>query len=220
MRLHSEARSILGKVISYKVTSGTIDPADLQIIGLTLSGTKPAPNTDEERGIYWLSNMGELEGGSVDDSCFGTLPNVRVAARVKLSAGYLTTSRMVEVPTGDDIEWNFRKSSNGSPVLVRAMAGEFSLTAIVNSSEIHVDILDQPTGVVTRETLQPIGGEVVLPIENSCQCKDEGGPLEDFAYFYRLSKARGNIHLPYRVDGGDFSDTLCPPARFPAHVSA
>lgn len=224
MRLHSEAISLLGKVVSYSVTdSATIEPNTLQLIDAAFQPplpTKPVPGTEQERGVFWIANMAEIDGGNVDDSCFGMLPNPRVAARIKLSAGYLSTSRMVEVPSGDDIEWNFQKSFTSNPTLVRAMAAEFSLSALVNGDEININIFDPSTGISIRETLRPVGGEVVVPIENSCFCVDSGGPLEDFALFYRLSKSRGAIHLPYRTRGGDLSDTLCPPARFSPHPSA
>jgi hypothetical protein len=224
MRLRSEAISLLGKVLSYSVTSpATIEPNTLQLIDDTFPAplpTKPTPGTEQERGVFWIANMAEIDGGSVDDSCFGPLPNSRVTARVKLSAGTLTASRMIEVPAGADIEWNFKKSSTGDPTFVRAMAAEFSLTALVNGTEIQLHIFDPSTGVTIHETLRPVGGEVVIPIENSCFCVDKGGPLEDFAFFYRLSNSRGAIQLPYRAQGGDLSDTLCPPARFAPHSLA
>ncbi|MFY9819960.1 MAG: hypothetical protein WAM82_01160 [Thermoanaerobaculia bacterium] len=225
MRLQSTTPSLLGKVLSYSVVApATIEPNTLQLIDATFPPPlpeQPAAGTAQERGVFWIANLAEIDGGNVDDSCFGMLPNPRVAARVKLSAGFLTTSRMVEKPAGDDIVWNFKKSSSSAtPTLIRAMAAEFSLTALVNGDAININIFEPATGMTSSQTLQPVGGEVVVEIENSCFRPDDGGALEDFVFFYRLSRVRTTIQLPYRTEGGDLSDTLCPPARFPAHPMA
>lgn len=216
--------SLFGKEISYSVTGpATIEPNTLQLNDQTVTPPLPTkPTPEQARDVFWIANMAELEGGIADDSCFGVLPNSRVSARVRLSAGFLSASRIIEVPGGDVIAWNFKKSSSidSVPTLVRAMAAEFSLTALVNGTEITLDILDHSTATTTTETLKPVGGEVVVLIENSCFCSDERGPLEDFAFFYRLAKTRGALHLPDRTNGGDLSDTLCPPARFAPHASA
>jgi len=223
--LQGQPISLRGKILSYSVANAaTIEPSVLQPVEIQLPTpppTKPTPGTDQQRGIYWISNMGELEGGSVDDTCFGTLPNKKVVARVKLSAGFLSTSRIVKSLSGDDLEWNFKKSRNSNKApIVRAMAAEFSLIALVNGTEIQLNLFDPTTGLSSTYALSPVGGEVMVQVENSCFCDDPEGPLEDFALFYRLSQARGAIHLPYRAAGGDLSDTLCPPARFPPHLSA
>lgn len=224
--LQGEPINFLGKVLSYSVTgSATIEPNTLQPVDILLPTpppTKPVPGTDQHRGIYWIANMADLEGGSVHEDCFKIPPNTdtRVAARVKLSAGFLSTSRMVKSLFGDDLEWNFKKSRNGPVKFVRAIAAEFSVTALVNGDEIRLNFFDPTTGQTSFRTLRPVGGEVAVQVENSCFCEDQGGALEDFALFYRLSQARGAIHLPYRPEGGDLSDTLCPPARFEPHPSA
>jgi hypothetical protein len=230
MRLQSGTPSLAGKVLSYSVVApATIEPNTLQLVDATFPPplpTQPAAGTEQERGVFWIANMAEIEGGNVNDSCFGTLlNNTLVTARVKLSAGSLTTSRMAEEPNGKDIIWNFKKSSSSvTPTLIRAMAAEFSLAALVNGDAININILDPVTGATSSQTLQPVGGEVVVQIENSCFRSNDpnqlGRPLNDFAFFYRLAGPHGALHLPYPTEGGDLSDTLCPPARFPAHPLA
>ena len=216
--------SLKGKVLSYSVINGVMAPDTLQPVEIPLPvppPTKPSPNTDQARGIYWIANMADVEGGNAHDDCFsGTLPNAKVAARVKLSSGYLSASRMVKSLSGDDLEWNFRKSHEGTVSFVRAMAAEFSVSGIVTGDLVRLAIFDGATGQTAYYDLAPVGGEVSVGVDNSCFCEDKEGPLEDFALFYRLARDRGAIHLPYRFPGGDLSDTLCPPARLAPHPNA
>src|SRR4029078_9357752 len=113
--------------------------------------------------------------------------------------------------TGKDLVWDFKKSfTDERPSLVRAMAAEFSLTALVTSDVSVLRLKDLSSGQVQLVPLNPVAGEVVVGVNNLCgDCEDKGGPLEDFAWFYRLVKSPGTISLPYRQAGGGLTDTYC-----------
>lgn len=214
------ARPLRGKQVSVVAAGAT--PSELQLVwaGIPSGQTVPTINTDEDRDAHWIADMGALGAGGVANDCFGALPNARVAARVKLSFGTLATSRIIEDVNGNDQEWAFRRSFTATPTLIRAMASEFSLTALVPGTSATVRLVDTSTGGVDEFQLEPIGSEVVIDITNLCTCDDGTGPIEDFSWFYRLAANPAAIVLPYPNGGGGISDTYCPPARYPAHPQA
>lgn len=232
--IRGERIPLRGKELSFSVApTATIEPSYLQYVNVPLpTQMKPTPRTDEARHVHWIANMEEFGGGKVADECFDPLfgplqedkkENKKVAARVRLNAGVLSTSRIIKSTKDplDDVVWDYQVAYRGKVITQRAMAGEFSLTALVmNDDQIRLDIFDFETSSTDTKWLTQLGGEVVVPVENSCYVGDDRSPLEDFAWFYRLCEDRGALHLPYIPGGGDYTDTMCPPAKFPAHPLA
>lgn len=216
-------------------TPGSTTPAELVPVDLQIPNPKPPaprPNTDDDRDHYWIMDMAALAAGPVANECFDPQPlleNIRVTSRVKLNAGFLSTSHMVEAENdGSDLLWAFRKSDTATtPATTRAIAAEFAVTALADADRVLLVLTSWDTGAEQRIPLDPVAGEVIVAVENLCggDCEyladDEGNirVIADFGWFYRLAAVPAVLHLPYQ-EGGGLTDTVCPPARYPAHPNA
>jgi hypothetical protein len=207
---------------------GTTYPSELVPIDILPTPKPPAPRPDKEddRDPYWIMDMAAINAGSVDNACFAASPT-KVLARFKLTAGYLSTSRMVEDQnSGEDIIWTFRKSETATPYTSRPIAAEFAITCIADADKVV--LVKRKFGSLNEERidLTPVAGEIVLAVENLCYSPQEGDPkylreISDFGWFYRLVAQQPPVlYLPYSPREGGLTDTMCPPARFPQHPDA
>lgn len=215
-------------------TPGTTAPDELLPIDAlpTPKPPFPAPDTDDDHDSYWIMDMAAIDAGNVANDCFGAQPT-QVTARFKLTAGFLSTSRMVEDQNdGSDILWNFQKSETATPKITRPIAAEIAVTCIADADQVVLIRKRFGSTAEERIALLPVAGEVVLAVENLCDSTPTVGPSEgqnptllgeisDFGWFYRLvANQPPLLYLPYPVPGSGLTDTMCPPARFPQHPSA
>jgi len=224
LRYMSDTMKLQGKELAIDATDAKPYPLSL-VTGLVSNPQEPNKRSDEDRDTFWITRMEDLGVTGVSDHCFDTLlGNGIVAARIKLNAGYLSTSELIRnSDTGEITTLIFYTGFDSiSPKLTRAMAAEFTLRLQVPGD--HMNLLVTENGQTTPILLRPVGEEVSVHIENLCgkDCSphEKGSPSFDFAWFYRIAKERSPILLPYPKDGGGLTDTYCPPAMFPAHPKA
>jgi hypothetical protein len=180
----------------------------------------PRPQSDDEHSIFWVADL-DAAGAILQNSCFDSQKPPFVTSRIKLTAGNLSTSHLMEDQTSQasvkDLGWNLLDSSgNAAPKFnMRALATQFSLNALIDSGQVTVS---SSSSTVTL-ALQPTAGEAVVEIGNTCDCIDDQGPLIDCGWFFDLANAT-TIYLPTRSPGAGVTDTMCPPARFAANPHA
>lgn len=170
----------------------------------------PAPG--EEDSLHWIAELADsiapLKGG-----CFSNPRPAFITSRIKLRAGHLSTSYLIEDRTDPSniqvLPWAL-EDADGHIGFYRAMAAQFSLNAMIDGGTIDISTYSIP--------LVEVAGEAVVEVENACGCTDRDGELEDFAWFFDLSTAT-TTYIPV-LQGGGATDTMCPPARFSAKEDA
>lgn len=238
IEVHGLKRNLIGYDIRVEFRKangdlGSTIPSELAILDILPNPKpdQPRPNTDDDRDPFWIMDMAALKVSSLSAKCFDPVPpKALVAARFKLTAGFLSTSRMVEDKNdGTDIPWNFQKSSTATAPLIqkRPIAAEFAVTGIADADKMILILTPFGAAAETIE-LTPVAGEIVLAVENNCDCSpgpEDGARgirlISDFGWFYRLLETQPeSLHLPYVADGGGLTDTQCPPARYPQNPLA
>jgi hypothetical protein len=194
-------------------------PAVLQIFSPALpapaphTAQVPTAGTDEERSVFWIADMASA-GAVMNPNCLATTRPIFVTSRIKLKAGNVSTSRILEDRKFQSaitaLEWALIDANgNSAPNFnERAMAGQFSLNVLIDSGQIIIAAASSTTNL----TLAPAAGEACVDIGNTCDCVDDQGPLQDFGWFFDLANTT-TVFLPTRTGGG-VTDTMCPPAKF------
>jgi hypothetical protein len=175
----------------------------------------PIPGTNEESSAHWIADL-QAASATLNPACLANPRPSFVTSRLRLNAGHLSSSRLIEDPRDQAKitiwRWGMRDAAGNSlPGFDRAMAAQFTLNAMIDGGTITIS----PGHVLS---LQSAAGEALVEVGNTCYCPDTMGPLEDFGWFYDLANPT-TIYLPIRLGFGA-TDTMCPPARFAPNAAA
>lgn len=220
LRYRGHKYSLAGTEVTLNLTNP--NPATLRLFQPPLPpptppfAHRPTPQTDEERSVHWIAELSAAIA-PLKPTCFDARRPTFITSRIKLTAGHLSTSRIIEDPllqgTVVTLGWGlFDSLGNPVPNFHQVIAAQFQLNALIDGG--HIVISPGPPQI----PLLAAAGEALVEVGNTCSCVDTFDPLEDFSWFFDLTTAT-IIFLPSRTGGGA-TDTMCPPAKFPANPLA
>jgi len=199
----------------------------LTFAGPSSIGTCPTINNIDS--FSWTAPLASISTGSATlrASCFSpTNVDTSVVARVSITQGVVSTSKMARDTSNKILKWEFKVSPTGSPVaLKRAIGEEVELRYTFNSSDIDFKTRNFRSSTSPTETirLKPPANNIVTAAVQNVPWKellsvvhnpkpDHRDPDHHFVHFYDWSQTPGVKNIPHPLLTVSRCSEVPPPA--------